>query len=81
MTEMSSSAMNFLIGIVLVGIALIFGLTLGVQIQQAIVTGTATANMTGLALFVQSNIVTFFMLIILAFGAGFVYKAIKGALE
>lgn len=70
-------AMEFLVGIVLIGIAFIFGLTMGTEIQTYV---TASAgNYSGLSLFIVNNLVTFFMLIILAFGAGFIYKAYKSA--
>jgi hypothetical protein len=77
--EMSKMAMEFLIGIVLIGISIIFGLTIGVQVQAYVT--ASSGNFTGLSLFVVQNVVTFFMLIILAFGAGFVYKAVKGSIN
>lgn len=77
--RLQEASITFLIGIIMIGIAMFFGLTMGVQLQQYVT--ASSGNFTGLSLFVVQNLVLFLLLIVLAFGAGFIYRAYKMATE
>lgn len=72
---LSEASLEVLIGIIMVGISLIFGLTVGVQIQQYVT--ASSGNFSGISLFIVQNVVTMFMLAVMAIGVGFIYHAYK----